>query len=308
MKGIFEGGVLEVLKRPLIAGALGVAFVVWFIAGYVAFRGADSEGDLPPQPTSSASVLPSPDPSQSIGAPAGSFPPPAADPTKSASSRPIGRAAPAPAPSTGFTFGCKDGELSVYHRESSVSTTCTVSLTGSAGHNASIFCGPPPASSYLKCETSPSDPFPDGNKQATSKVTITTAVGKTGVFMQEIRGGYAGQTKTFNIAVKVGDFTLSCTPTQFSGSNASPGPVGQSTCTVRSISHYSGSVEFITFGCDQGLSCSFSPAQVDLQPNGSETTTMTLSTTTGSDSKNFSVMARSRGQNSLGVTMRFERS
>ncbi len=176
-----------------------------------------------------------------------------------------------------FTVACAPSSLSVVQGNSATST-CTITSQNTFSAEVALSCGPLPAGA--SCAFSPALVTPPPNGTITSTLTVSTATTTPGgatAFQVIGTGGGLTRTANLTLSVLVPNYSVSCTPAALS---VVQGNSVVSTCTVTSINTFSAPVALSCTVLPAGAACSFSAPTVTPPPNGTVTSTLTVSTAT----------------------------
>lgn len=151
----------------------------------------------------------------------------------------------------------------------------TATVTSLNGFTSPVRLSCSGAPSGVSCAFSPSSvsPAPNGTVNSPFVVFASSSVAP-GVYSFQVKGTSGDITRTFNMILKVSDFSVSCTPSSLS---AVAGGSASSTCTVQSLNGFNSPVSLSCLSTPPGVSCSFNPATLVPPANSTGSTTVTVS-------------------------------
>ena len=139
------------------------------------------------------------------------------------------------------------------------------SLNGFSGAVSLAVAGSPPMVTTFA--TNPVSPATNGNGY--SDVTYSVGAIGTGDIPFEFVGSWGGQTRAYDMTLRVQDFDFACDPAAVS---AAPGEDAVTTCTVSSVNGFQYEVELFC----TNFSCTFDPATVSPPAGGEVTSELTI--------------------------------
>ena len=186
-------------------------------------------------------------------------------------------ATPNGTPTPDFGISCSPSSLGVLQGGSG-STTCNVASTDGFNGAVVLSCNNLPAGVTCSYSPNPVTPPADGSTNSTLIISVSSSTAP-GTFAIQAQGTSGALTRTAGItltvtAPPVPDYSFTCSPTSLS---IPQGGSGTSSCVVVSTNGFSSPVTLDCTGLPTGISCAYSPAAVTPPPNGSITSTVTVS-------------------------------
>ncbi|MEM1738493.1 MAG: hypothetical protein QW195_01575 [Nitrososphaerota archaeon] len=151
--------------------------------------------------------------------------------------------------------------------------------------------------SQLTCSINPTQRYLPKNGQTSAQLVIQ-ASGMGGVFTVEVevRDPDTGYSKTAPLEVKVSDFSISLNPNSITIPRGSRGTV---TVTINSIAGYSGTITLGAFNMPRRTAFAFGPNPVVVLPDGSVTSTLTITVRQNAQAGTYYVTIRGTDQNGI---------